>query len=323
MTKKSIKNICIFGVNSLISQEFINNHYSDFNILGIYKNSLNKAISEKIKKSYKYDLGVTNSIVSLNEVIFSFHKENKSDQLIFIISSWSGKPRDKDRMKLKSAWETNKNIIDNVIETSKLCKPSQIIFLSSAGALYSQKTKKFSNENDRVSPSSQYGKQKLFAEKKLSKFSNSYFIDFTNLRIATAYGFNPNKSDQGVLNKWIKSAINKKEIELYDSPNSKINFISFEQVSKAIYVCIKEKIFGTYNIGSLNSTSLNELIEIIKKLTNNNKLEVKIKGNDLRLFNIDTSLFKSKAKIHFKNELLSNAKKILYAQLDNKGSHQD
>ena len=81
------------------------------------------------------------------------------------------------------------------------------------------------------------GEQKIIIpEKLLTCFSKVLNINITILRISSAFGFDSRFSDQGVINKWLYSAVNNKKLKLYNSKESKINFIAFEQIAKAIFI---------------------------------------------------------------------------------------
>lgn len=134
------------------------------------------------------------------------------------------------------------------------------------------------------------------------------------LRISSAYGFDKRFSDQGVINKWLYSVVNNKKLKLYNSKESQINFISFDQISKAIIISIEKELKGIYNIGSENSISLSDVIEKIKKITNK-KLILEQVNNSKRYFNIETEKFISKTGTKFKLNLRDNIK-IIYNSIN-------
>ena len=103
------------------------------------------------------------------------------------------------------------------------------------------------------------------------------------LRIASAYGFDKRFSDQGVINKWLYSAANNKKLKLYNSKESQINFISFDQISKAIFISLKTELNGIFNIGTEFSISLREVIEEIRNITKK-KIIIEEKNNSERHF---------------------------------------
>ena len=144
----------------------------------------------------------------------------------------------------------------------------------------------------------------------LLNFSNQNNIDISILRVASAYGFDERFNDQGVINKWIHSILMNKKLTLYNSPKSKINFISFNQISIAIKYCINNKISGIYNIGTNISLSLEEILEEIKIISRKNP-NIEYLSSNYRNFNLDTSKFFLESGITFESYLKDDIK-IIY-----------
>tara|TARA_B100000989_G_C19366088_1_gene395345 strand:+ start:246 stop:707 length:462 start_codon:yes stop_codon:yes gene_type:complete len=148
----------------------------------------------------------------------------------------------------------------------------------------------------------------------LTNYSETKKKNLLILIISSAYGFDKRFSDQGVINKWLYSVVNNKKLKLYNSKESQINFISFDQISKAIIISIEKELKGIYNIGSENSISLSDVIEEIKKITNK-KLILEQVNNSKRYFNIETEKFISKTGTKFKLNLRDNIK-IIYNSIN-------
>ena len=104
-----------------------------------------------------------------------------------------------------------------------------------------------------------------------------------------------------------------KNLKLYNSKESQVNFISFDQISRAIFICIDKELDGIYNIGSENSISLDQVIEEIKRITNK-KIVLEQINNTERYFNIATDKFNSKTGIKFKLNLRENIK-LMYKSI--------
>ena len=158
------------------------------------------------------------------------------------------------------------------------------------------------------------GHQKLMAENLLKIFAKTLQIKVAILRISTAYGFDERYSDQGVINKWIKCAISGDVLDLYNTEDSLINFISLEQIANAIDCCIENEVSGTINIGSSESTSLKEIIEEISKVSDRN-LSIRQKDNKYRNFQLSTDIFYNKTGILFKNRAVDDIK-YLYNKIN-------
>ena len=107
-------------------------------------------------------------------------------------------------------------IVQNFLYLTEYIHPSRIIFLSSAGALYPENIKSYEfSEKDLPLPCSAYGYQKLISENLLTYYANKNNQDLTILRNSSGYGFDRRFSDQGVINKWLYSAINEKKLFIY------------------------------------------------------------------------------------------------------------
>ena len=133
--------------------------------------------------------------------------------------------------------------------------------------------------------------------------------DLTILRISSGYGFDSRFSDQGVINKWLYSAINEKTLHLYNSMTSQINFISFDQISNSL----KAELNGIFNIGTEFSISLKEVIEEITNITKKN-IVIEEKNNSERFFNLDTKKFTSTTGTKFELNLRENIR-IIYKSI--------
>tara|TARA_B100000212_G_C27347529_1_gene522044 strand:- start:273 stop:1187 length:915 start_codon:yes stop_codon:yes gene_type:complete len=296
------ENIIIFGKNSIIANNFSKKvNLIQSNVINISRfsnntNALNCNIGEFI---YPKDI---NSIVNKIKEKLIYRKT------VFILFSWNGVPRTVD--KTEEIWSSNMYIIQNFMSIAEIINPSRIIFLSSAGALYPENKKSYKfSEKDITFPTTSYGRQKLLSEKLLSNFAKIHNQEITILRISSGYGFDKRFSDQGAINKWLYLAINEKKLELYNSKDSQINFISFDQISNAIILCIKNKLSGIYNIGTESSISLGEVIEEIKNITNK-KIVIEEINYSKRYLNIDSKKFTSKTGIKFELNLKKNIKLI-------------
>ena len=292
--------ICIFGANSILAQNFINFRYRENNLIGIFRNNF---VNNKLVNSIHLNLGKKISVGQIRDLANSLNIRSPGSNLTFILFSWSGNPRSSISDKKRKIWITNELIIRNFIDICSYVIPNKIIFISSAGSIYDQKSLISAKESHKPNPSSPYGEQKLISENLLTTFSKSMSIDLTILRISSAYGFNSNVPDQGVLNKWLYAAKNGSQIVLYNSFDSLINFVSFNQISQSIDICIKRNITGCFNIGCERSTSLKELYLLVCKITKNINLELQMKSNEKRFFILDTKLFQSKSNVVFKDNL--------------------
>ena len=296
------QSIVIFGGNSVLAQNFLKNYSNQIDITKITR-------LKKSEDDISCDMGKFLYQKELRILINKIRSRLIYERTVFILFSWCGGPRTNNNV--EKVLDINRNIVSNFIGVCKNINPSKIIFLSSAGTLYPDNNRsKIYNELDIVSPKTFYGKQKFMAENMISNYALENNLKFTILRIASAYGYDKRFSDQGVINKWLYSAIENKSLKLFNSIDSVVNFISFKQISDAIYLSLINSLDGIYNIGTEKSISLNEVIDQISQVTKK-KLELDVICNDKRFINIDISKFCKITSTKFKLKLEDDIK-IIY-----------
>lgn len=293
------QDIIIFGKNSILAKNFSSYYVNSNNNLIFLKNSKDN------DKDINCSLGETLSKKKIREISSNIEKLSKFDNKVFILFSWSGRPRTSSE---DYSWGINSNIINNFLSICKVVLPSKIIFISST-SIYPEKQKYFMTEKDIPKPLSKYSQQKLIAEKIFETFSKMHNLKYTILRVSSAYGFDKRFSNQGVINKWLHDSLIYGSLKLYNSHESKINFISYEQITKAIIISIERELIGIYNIASTKSTELKEIIHKVELVTNKN-LKIEVINKDKRNINIDINKFFADTGIKFENKVIDNIELI-------------
>ena len=300
------KDIIIFGKSSILAKNFDRNIDKKTNKL-IYITRKSKSL-----KDVACNIGSNLTSQELDQISIKIKNISRNPNKVFILFSWSGSPR-----KFKEENDiTNKNIVKNFLELSKRIRVKKLIFISSAGSIYPESKDYKFREYDQISPQNNYGEQKIKGEKAIEEFSKNEGTKFIILRVSSAFGFDPRFSDQGVINKWLHYAINKKTLQLYNSPDSLVNFISFNQVSTALKASIDLDLEGIYNIGTEKSISLQEILNQISIVVNE-KIEYQILERNKRYFNIDTNKFYKHTGIIFQIDLANNIS-YLHEAINNK-----
>ena len=294
------KDIVIFGKNSIIAKNFSRN----------FHNSKNQIIS--ITRSPSSDKDIICSLdqeispEDLDNICAKIDENSNYIDKIFILFAWIGRPR--ANSPYDETWDKNKKIILNFLEICQKLNPSKIIFLSST-SLYPENSENYFCELDQTNPNTPYSKQKLIAEKQIKNFAHDQNIELSILRISSAYGFDNRFSEQGVINKWLYDAIKFGKINLLNSKESIINFISFDQISNAIISSITQSLDGTYNIASQESISLKNIILEIERITKK-KLKLHIINEKKRTININTNKFYKATGVKFENAVIRNIESI-------------
>lgn len=170
--------------------------------------------------------------------------------------------------------DIHKDIKINILSTLNLIKNSyelgtkKIIFASSI-AVYGKIKKKQVNELDNLSPLSSYAISKLTIENYIKYISNFKFknLKFVILRYSNVYGpKQSNLGEVGVIRKFIVDLKNNRSITKHGNGTQSRDFIYIKDVVEATIKSIKLDKNIILNISSGKSTSVNQIINILKKI---------------------------------------------------------
>ena len=282
----ALKNIILIGSGSIIAQYFYSRYRNndEIKLLCISRKN-NGAIlnSNHILHDFSlpFNIHSHNIIVSQIRAILDLSCETS-----LCLFAWSGTPRTSLDPQLSEFIKAdNSNIVNNLSFLIKDLDLTQIIFLSSAGGIYDNDNESLHNEMSIPCPATPYGLQKLKAESMLGFIATKLKVPLCIYRVTCAYGFNKFCPDQGVLNKWIFDGLLHGKINLYNSLDSELNFISYDQISYAMDVAINLRLCGIFNLGTSSSTSLRTIYNLVIRQIPN--ISVNILGDKRRYLNVD------------------------------------
>lgn len=175
--------------------------------------------------------------------------------------AWSTVPK---QTKGATAFEFSSNINSsiNLIEKCIDFNIDKFIFISSGGTVYGIPDQIPITELHNLNPISNYGLSKLTTEKLIHLYHYSQNINYTVLRVSNAYGERQNLyKNQGVIGVWLKSILQKKEVEIWGDGSVVRDYVYVKDVAAAI-VSALNLIDGAsvYNIGGGKGYSLNDVI---------------------------------------------------------------
>ena len=156
--------------------------------------------------------------------------------------------------------------------SKKKNKPEWVFFASSSHVYGERKYQIKISENYKNKPSSQYGKTKLAAERKIINLKNK-------INICTGRIFSFTSNDQKIpfiIPVLKKKIFSRKKLIYLENLNHHRDFISLNDIIKAIYILFKKKKIGIYNIGSSYPTNL---LDFANYLAKKNKKIIKSKKN--------------------------------------------
>lgn len=159
-------------------------------------------------------------------------------------------------------YKTNVIGTRNVIEVAERFG-LKIVFSSSA-AVYGESNTTL-EESHLLCPQSPYAENKIEGEKMLENSKIPHIV----LRYFNVYGPNQSKEYAGVITSFIANALSGHDLVIYGDGNQIRDFIFVEDVAKANILAMKyqNKTFETFNIASGIETSINDLANLIIRLT--------------------------------------------------------
>jgi len=179
----------------------------------------------------------------------------------------------------KETFETNVDGTKNVLKACHANKIKKFFVLSSAAVYGNNSVNHMSVENEDTHTISPYGESKQIMEEKIIDFSNKYNLDSIIFRLFNVYGEGQSAEYAGVISKFVECSKKNIPLTIFGDGKQTRDFVAIEDVVNLITKLISsdfEKRGEIYNVGSGKSTSILELANLIKKLSNK-ELEIKFK----------------------------------------------
>ena len=160
------------------------------------------------------------------------------------------------------------NIITNFL---KYGKGRKFIFSSTGGAIYGETNVIPTPENVIPYPLSPYGISKLTVEKFLNYYAYFSNLEYVALRYGNVYGPRQNPyAEAGVIAIFIGKILKGTNCTIYGSGNQTRDFVFIDDVVKANLLCFEKNISGIFNVGTEKETSVNQILNYLKKISGKN-----------------------------------------------------
>ncbi len=163
----------------------------------------------------------------------------------------------------------------NLLEQAMRHGTRKVVFSSSGGAIYGEQEHFPAPESHATRPLSPYGIGKLSGEHYLSYYQRVSGIQFVSLRYANVYGPRQDpEGEAGVVAIFIQKMLNGEQPIINGNGRQTRDFVFVDDVVEANLAVMGKEVQGTYNVGTSQETSVNELFAILKDLTNSGCKEV-------------------------------------------------
>jgi UDP-glucose 4-epimerase len=163
----------------------------------------------------------------------------------------------------------------NVLQQAVRHGVRKVVFSSSGGAIYGEQEIYPAPESHIMRPLSPYGISKLCGELYLSYYQRVSGLQMVNLRYANVYGPRQDPDGEaGVVAIFIQKLLNNEQAIVNGNGRQTRDFIYVEDVVEANLAVMGQETQGTYNVGTGEETSINDLLRILISHTNSTCKEV-------------------------------------------------
>ena len=159
------------------------------------------------------------------------------------------------------------NLVEAAAATSR---HAHIVFPSTGGAIYGN-SEAPCTEQTPAAPESSYAFGKLISEEILKFYARLGKTSFTIFRFSNLYGYSGKRLvPQGVIDRFLDDAVEEKVSSVWVEPSSTRDYLFVDDAAHAVRAVLDNPTNGwnsTFNVASGNSTSIREILSIIKKTT--------------------------------------------------------
>lgn len=161
--------------------------------------------------------------------------------------------------------QANILLTQKILEACKSAPNLKKLVYASSSSVYGGDSGPISSEQSPTKPISPYGLTKLAGEQLCSLYYRQYGIPFTALRYFTVYG--PRQRPDMGFHRFMKAALLNQRLTIYGNGEQTRDFTFVSDVVKANISAMHYCKHGTiFNIGGVETASINEVIREIEKL---------------------------------------------------------
>lgn len=236
-----------------------------------------------------YVIGISNrdnTNIHLNEFYLSEDKTVKdilSDfggNEIIIYCAWRSPKRSKNGEEIYEK-ETSLNDLAYYLDLINIDNLNRFIFISSAGAIYGDNNI-INEESLSANPITEYGKEKLSAEKILKKLEPE--LKLIICRVTNPFGFMTlPENGIGFIDHAINSAKSNKQINIFGTGKVLRDYIHIHDVCNYIFMLSQQQVNGIFNIGSGKSFKIIDIALLIQE---------KFSDTEIKYFQVNDSIIK-------------------------------
>lgn len=144
----------------------------------------------------------------------------------------------------------------------------KVVFASTGGAIYGEPAYTPQDLDHPLQPVSPYGVAKLAAEKYLQYYRQEYGVETVSLRYANVYGPRQNPhGEAGVVAIFARELLTGGQPVIYGDGEQTRDYVYVGDVVRANLAALSYEGSGVFNVGTTRETSVNELFETMRDLS--------------------------------------------------------
>jgi UDP-glucose 4-epimerase len=248
--------IIVLGGNGFIGSYIVDRLVAANHELVVYGRSVNETIKNS---AVRYVQGDFSDSVKLSEAITG------SDVIVHAISSTVPSTSNLDPIA---------DIQQNLVSTVRLLQlmaqsdVKRLVYLSSGGTVYGKPSQLPVPETHALNPICSYGVVKVAIENYIGMYHELYGIQPIIIRASNPYGYRQSHSGvQGALSTFLYNNLHHKNITIWGDGETRRGYVYIDDLVDFCELAIESSEIGTFNVDADKNHSLNELIQMIEKVT--------------------------------------------------------
>lgn len=163
----------------------------------------------------------------------------------------------------------------NLLQNAKKFGVKKFMFASTGGAVYGEQEYFPADEKHNTQPKSPYGISKLAVEKYLYFYNSAFGLNYSILRYANIYGPRQNAmGEAGVVAIFSTKLLKGEQPIINGSGKQTRDYVFVGDVVKANLLLLNDRDSDIFNVGTTIETNVNQLFNLLSKITGANKDEV-------------------------------------------------
>jgi len=261
--EKHRKTVFIFGGAGFIGSHLVELLMHDYKVIVFDKKNFSSRNIRQFESSIEIIEGDFNNHLDWENAL------NNVDYVIHLICSTLPAVSNENCI-----YDVESNTIPSLhlLDVLRKNRRPRLIFISSGGTIYGNVEKLPITETALTNPVCSYGIGKLMIEKYLHLYHSLYGLDYRTVRLSNAYGERQSiTSNQGLITTILYKALQDQPLQIWGDGSVVRDYIYVKDAVRCIQKTLSyQGPHRTFNASSNRGHSVNEVIEVMQKVTGKN-----------------------------------------------------